>query len=198
MLKKNIFIAALGMSAFMVSSQSMAKVDFIIGAGYDFGGETLVEAYYTNGDSTKVKTGEGLSIFGGVDYFLQDELKLRGTIGYKFSSASASNGDITFDRFPLDLLLLKGYGRHQFGVGATYHTGVEYEWDVNSYGFGSNGTVEFEDSLGFIVHYEYRVPLKNDNAFVIGARYTQIDYEVKDTDLSYDGSGFGLNLGFTF
>ncbi|MDO6705397.1 outer membrane beta-barrel protein [Photobacterium sp. 1_MG-2023] len=197
-MKKNVMYAAMGLSALSFSAQSFAEVDFIIGAGYDIGGDTMTTAYYTDGSSTKVKSAEGLSLFGGIDYFLQDSLKLRGTIGYKFSSASASNGEMTFSRIPVDLLLLRGYQRHQIGAGATYHTGVEFECDVSGYYGGCDGTVDFKDSFGFLVHYEYRVPLENNNAFVIGARYTHIDYEVKDFDVEFDGSGFGVNLGFTF
>ncbi|KDM91498.1 hypothetical protein [Photobacterium galatheae] len=198
MLSKNVLCAFVGISALTLSPESLAQFDFVLGAGYDFGGDTISTAYYTNGDSTKVKSGSGLLAFAGADFYLQNDFKVRGTIGYKSSSASATNGEISFSRIPVDLLILKHYGQHQFGVGATYHTGVEFECEVHGTNLPCNDSYDFKNSLGFIAHYEHLMPAGNNNAYVFGLRYTKIEYEGKGFDFSYDGSSFGVNIGYIF
>ncbi|MFM2600176.1 outer membrane beta-barrel protein [Vibrio fortis] len=185
-----------GLILMALASQANATTfDFVIGAGYDFGGETMSTWQYSNGDSDKVESNDGLLFYGGVDVPVTEAWRARATVGYKGTSTSASNGDVTFDRIPLELLALYNINNHNFGAGVTYHTSVEYTCDVTNI---CDFTIPFEDSLGFIAQYEYQIPVGKDNRIALGARYTHIDYTVKENNQTIDSGGFGLNISFLF
>ena len=179
----------------LASQAHAAPFDFVIGAGYDFGGETMSTVQFTNGDSDKIESNEGLLIYGGVDVPVADSWRARATVGYKGTSVDGSNGEVTFDRVPFELLGLYNINNHNFGLGLAYHTGVEYECDISN---SCDFTVEFEDSLGFVAQYEYQFHVGTDNRLALGARYTHMDYEAKDINYSVDSGGFGLNISFLF
>ncbi|GMM87699.1 outer membrane beta-barrel protein [Vibrio fortis] len=179
----------------LASQAHAAPFDFVIGAGYDFGGETMSTVQFTNGDSDKIESNEGLLIYGGVDVPVAESWRARATVGYKGTSVDGSNGEVTFERVPFELLGLYNIDNHNLGLGLTYHTGVEYKCDISN---SCNYTVEFDDSLGFIAQYEYQFNVGTDNRLALGARYTHIDYTVKGVDYTVDSGGFGLNISFLF
>jgi hypothetical protein len=80
-------------------------VRFVASIGLAMGGDTLATARYTDGTSTNIPAGTGITLAGGIDYMINDALSVQGTIGYhgRFTP-EASNGSMSFSRFPIELL----------------------------------------------------------------------------------------------
>jgi hypothetical protein len=103
------------------------------------------------------------------------------------SGFSAGLGsDITFTRYPVDLLALYNIGNQHLGFGLTYHA------DPKLNGNGHVPDVVFKDPVGLVLEYQYRI---------FGFRYTNIRYKVDGActgRCSYDGSTLGFFFNFVF
>ncbi|PKF50803.1 hypothetical protein [Enterovibrio nigricans] len=120
------------LSLFASASVSANQINGVFGIGYGFGGDELLEVQYWGGDSGSIEANAGISVFGGMDYWFQDKYFARGTIGYKFDSESADNGEVSFDHIPLELTANAKFGNHVLGAGIAYHTAVELECDMRT------------------------------------------------------------------
>src|SRR5258706_15244744 len=75
-------------------------------AGLDTGGDTLVTVIFTNGDRQNIKANNGLFFDGGVS-ILNDakDIETEIALTYKIGSITASNGAVTWSRWPIDALV---------------------------------------------------------------------------------------------
>lgn len=132
-----------------------------------FGGDDL--AVVSGGND--LKAGQLLNLGIGYDFDLSADksLRLRAGINYKFDNVNATNGDATFDRWPLDLILVSRQGNFSLGAGLTYHLSPTFEATVN----GSTSRVNFDDSPGFLLQAGYLMAERIE----LGLRVTLIEYE---------------------
>lgn len=73
--------------------------------GYEFGGDTLATVVYTDGRTRDIRSGEGLA--GAVGASLTNDarsLELEAMVSFKTRYLFASSGDVTWTRYPVDLL----------------------------------------------------------------------------------------------
>lgn len=163
--------------------------------GLHFGGDTLITVYDENDNMREVKAGQLLSAAIGVRFDISESLEMPITFGIKADAArydsdnNGGKGDVRFNRFPLNTLLLYKLEAWRFGAGLTYHINPKYTDKSDYY----NYTAEFENALGYLAEMRY---FFSDNAYV-GSRYTNIEYELKNssTGRKYDGSSIGVVLG---
>lgn len=106
--------------------------------GADFGGDTLVTVTFTDGSSETVKAHEGLSMGAGVSFLNEAKsFEVEATIAYKFNMVNATNGDVTWSRFPLDVVAFYRVSRARIGGGLTYHMSPdltpEWQWSCWQY-----------------------------------------------------------------
>lgn len=160
----------------------------VINLGADFGGDELVDVVFFGGDTEDINAGELLSISAGV-IFDSEVSETHLTVGYKFDSVNAVNGDIDWKRYPLDLLYLYKLKKFRVGGGLTYHLSPELKGD----GFAAGLQADYDDALGFLIQTNYNF---TDN-FSLGLRYTIIEYE-GDGLIDKDGNSVGLMFGFSF
>ncbi|RAH34587.1 hypothetical protein DOT35_08585 [Vibrio vulnificus] len=193
---KKLALSKVFLLGLLASSYASANVlTGVVGIGYGFGGDKMGEGVFVNGDSDDIKANEGISIFGGADLALPQDFLLRGTLGYKFDTIDASNGDISFSRVPVEFTVFKSLSNHKLGAGFTYHTAVSYECNVSGI---CSGEVEFDDAAGLVVQYEYAFAPGALGQIAVGAKYTNIEYEVSSTGETFDGSGFDIHLTVLF
>lgn len=184
-------------TAFADPMQNASDVSFVIGGGLTVGGDSLVdvELIYDDGDHSveDLKAGELLYIYAGLNIALPNApLDIQATIGYHFDSISADNGEVSFDRMPIDLLLLYHLGeaaQHRLGGGLTYH--LSPELDLNDLG---NGRYEADNALGFVFAYDYQIVAHN----YLGVRYTNIEYDFDSISVTADGSNVGCFWTYEF
>ena len=125
---------------------------FVLGAGTTFGGDKLATAYYDDGDEVDLRAGDTLALVAGVDYRIDQDFSLQGTVGYHVDRAGADNGDMRFERIPFELL---GYyhvnDKLRVGGGLRYVTGVKFR----SSGAGDIGDYKFKDTTSPVAEIEY-------------------------------------------
>lgn len=177
--------------ALSVGVSHAADVRGVFKAGFDFGGDTIVTAFMTDGGTETIKANEGFVLGGGFAVFNDTKtLSSEITLSWKYTSISAENGDIEFTRFPVDALLFFNSAKSRLGIGATYHLNPEVEGSGVATGFGW----EFDDALGFIAQVDYRASEK----IAFGLRYTNLTYDVVGSDVSAKADGIGGMFTLTF
>lgn len=194
------FPGLLLITVLMSSSVFAGSVSGILGLGFGVGGDDI-DSFYIDGDSEHLKANEGLSIYGGIKYDYDDLLLIKTTLGVKFDTITASNGEANFDRIPLDLLWLLKINRHRLGGGLAYHTAVTYECRLDGF-MGCDFEADFEDALGFVVAYEYIATLPEKKTGVsLGVRYAGMKYDYEPSNFpgfTIDASGFDFTMELFF
>ncbi len=160
---------------------------FTVDVGVLFGGDKLAERTYVLGGTDSIYAGKAvLADLGFLHDFADSSWALKGTVGIQSGFSAGFGSDITFTRYPIDLLALYNVGNQHFGGGLTYHANPKLN------GNGHVPDVVFKDPVGVVLEYQYRV---------FGFRYTNIRYKVDGAcsgRCSYDGSTLGFFFNFVF
>jgi len=120
---------------------------------------------------------------------LTDSAYIRTLIGWKFDSVQAENGDLSFDRYPLDVMFFHQTGKWSVGGGLTYHMSPKFSGS----GVASGLNINFNDALGFAFEVNHQF-----NKMYLGGKFTVIDYELQNSSISVSGNSLGIVLGFVF
>lgn len=175
------------------------RTSVVLGGAWTFGGDKLAEyeVEYSDGDSSreKIKAGENLHFFVGA-YMENRESEARAygaqlTLGWFFDSISGKNGEVTLDRFPIEVIPYVKLNKFRLGMGLTYHTNITLEDNAVL-----NDSVDFDNAAGLVVIAEYMVAQQVG----IGLRYVNIDYDldVPGVSRSFDASHVGLGATVLF
>ncbi len=125
-----------------------------IGLGLTFGGETIATVHYTDGSSSDLSSGGLFAGQVGLDYRSPDApVSVRVSVGYQGDTTDdASNGSLSFDRIPVDVLGFYHLNK-QWRVGG----GLQYVIDpeVKGEGVASPLSTTFDNTLGVVVEGEY-------------------------------------------
>lgn len=181
-------VAALLLAA--PASPQAAEVRPMIKTAADFGGDTLINVTFTDGSTQSIRANELLSLGGGVS-IVNDagDIETELTLSYKFGMVSASNGDVTFSRWPLDALVFYRLPELRLGGGLTYHLGPE----LSGSGFAGGLNLDFDDALGLLLQADYRVTPKIN----LGIRYTSLDYKLRVNGASATVRSNGVGVVFS-
>ncbi len=137
----------------------------------DFGGEKLGTVKYTNGNTADVNANDGLAINGGV-VIVTGEFETQATIGYKFGGPRASNGSVTWDAIPVEIIEFYRTSIIRTGLGISYHINPKLVVDVP--GSTSNGTTNYANALGMVLQIGWAPKEQN---FSLDLRYTAIKFK---------------------
>ena len=131
-----------------------APLSYVAGIGFGKGGDTILTAQYTDGSIGNIKAGNGLHVFGGLDYRLSDRFDAQVDAGYQAGTVNADNGELTFKKIPVELLA-HVYLTPTLRAGA----GVRFDEHVKLSGTGVASMVQqdFNSATGAIVEIEYLV-----------------------------------------
>ena len=91
---------------FAEPGSSDRKFKFLFNMGYTWGGEDLgtVQVVGRPNSTETIRSGEGLIFALGTEYLISEDWGVQATVGYHFDSFEASNGELSFERVPLELL----------------------------------------------------------------------------------------------
>ncbi len=161
-------------------------------AGYDFGGDDLLEVTYDTGDTSTIRAGDGFYIKGGISMPLNaaNSVELIGLVGWKFTAVTGSNGNAHLYRYPLDIDLRYTMLQHRITAGVTQDMAIDYSGS----GVLSDVGTTLNSNLGFSLSYEYVL----DFGMGIGARYTSLSYDAPDYNETVDASSFGVVVSGSF
>ena len=193
MIKKTYFalLTALfsitSVSSHAASNRTPAALNPLVYGGLSFGGETLATFGAKNGSDSELKSGGFWSFGAGMRLFFPNNKNLITdvTLGYKFDSLDASNGDkASMSRFVLNLIPYYVNGKHLFGVGPTLHFNTTYEdnFAANFFGFDYQTTTEidFGSNIGLVLDYGHR----GRGEVVTGIKVTLISYSIESASIS--------------
>lgn len=158
--------------------------------GADFGGDELVTVTFTNGESRTIRANDGVFLGGGVS-ILNDakDVEAEISLSYKVDTINASNGTVTWSRWPIDALLFYRLPSMRLGGGLTYHLNPE----LTGSGVVGNVFDKFDNALGFILQADYSVSERHH----IGLRYTGIEYKLNVPGAQGTAKSNGLGLVFS-
>jgi opacity protein-like surface antigen len=188
-------IASLGMAqaqTFVQVQDVAAKpLRFVAGAGLTYGGERIVTARYTNGDAMDIDGGGSVALLVGLDYRVNPQFSVQGTIGYHVDNAAGTNGDIRFERVPFELL---GYyhvnDKVRVGGGLRYVTGTS----LRTNGVADIGNYEFKDTTSPVAEIEYLYSPQ----LGFKLRYVNDKFKFRDFDDTVRGDHVGALVNFYF
>lgn len=153
-MKKLLLASALSfVSMSSVYAQSAPDpLRFMVGIGLTAGGQNVATAQYTDGSSNNISAGTGVQLMTGVDYRLNQSVSFQATVGFRGRVALASNGDASFNRYPIELLAYYNVNE-KWRVGG----GIQYINHPSLYGTGalSNLNEDFKSTTGVILEAEY-------------------------------------------
>ena len=158
--------------------QKTVEARFILGLALEFGGESVAEIEFDNGDAQDVNAGQGGAIGVGaqVQFPSVDFLLFQGTIGIKYVTTQADNAHIRLTRFPIELtanwLITDDI---KIGAGVSAHTNINFKAD------GIGPDFSFESALGPLFEVSY-------SGF--GVRFTSMTY-TDEFGNDYDASSIG-------
>jgi hypothetical protein len=163
---------------------------FLLGMGLSGGGDELASAHYTNGDNVNIHAGGLVYFTAGVDYHFTPAFSLQGTVNYHVDRANAKNGDVKFERFPVELI-----GYYQPNPAWRVGGGVRYTSSPKLTGSGvaSGMDISFDNTTSAVVEAEYFTSPKVG----IKLRYVNETFKARGYN-DVDGSHIGLSANFYF
>ena len=200
-------ILLLGMITVVAEAENeeanLSRMDWFVGFGLTHGGDELAEVeveYDGDNHDEDLRAGELITLAAGiVVYFPLPEWSLQTSIGYHTDAVGDYDDDITFDRYPLELIPFYNFRNHRLGAGLSYH--LSPELDLKEIG---GPKVKFDDALGWLVEYDYSFSGWEKGGFVVGVRYLWIDYEVdkvnsiRTSGVEIDGNHVGVHVNYMF
>ncbi len=194
MQNKKKYVSLLSWPLLMVGVAQAAEPRFSLDVGYDFGGAEVGEVYFSEGTTAVVRANEGMNIAVGVALPLGGGLDLQTSIGLQWSEQSAENGSMTWQSVPWQTLLVANLGTLSVGGGVVYHFNPELETDGV---LRSLGQVQFDDALGYQAQVAYAVTEgRRGSGFLVGARYTTIDFTAGDATIRGDAAAVFVKFLF--
>jgi hypothetical protein len=188
---KKLILALLAMQG--AQAQTIAPppepVRLLLGIGLSGGGDKLASGQYEDGSTADVRAGGFVYLTAGIDYHICPEFSLQGTINYHVDDASAWNGDLKFERFPVELI---GYYQPNpvFRVGG----GVRYTVSpkLSSNGNAPEANASFRNTTSAVAEAEYFT----DPNFGIKLRYVHETFKARGREI--DGSHVGISANVYF
>ncbi len=176
----------------------------VLNGGLTYGGDTIYTAVYTNGSTSNIKGGSLLQFgIGGLYQFENDPIALMLSANYHFDTAIGSNGDVTFGRFPVEMLAYyTGKERFRIGGGVRIINSPETTATVN----GFTEKMTFDNTTGLVGEIGYQLsPQAWLNFRFVSEKYQGKTFtNASGTVLSmagtapYSGSHLGVNFSYEF
>jgi hypothetical protein len=193
-------LRAIGLVVVLGSSPAVHATTYEIGGGvagdFNAGADTLVELQFADGDTQEIKAGNGLSLFGsaGALFFDQYQHRLQTSLclGVKLSTMQpTSNADLTFVRFPIELLAFyRNDNWHvRVGGGGVMHLGNS----LTGSGAASNIDLDLDTAVGGVAQADFVY-----NEWSVGMRYTALSYRVSGAEGSAAANSIGVTLGYVY
>jgi hypothetical protein len=181
------FLVLAALAAAAATAQA-AEVKPAFVAGYDTGGDEVVAVTFSSGETDSIRANEGFYLGGGVS-ILNDarNVEFLGTLSVKYQGLHASNGDLTWIRFPLDALVFYRLQSFRLGGGLTYVIHPR----LKGSGEASNVDATLDNAAGVVLQGDYLM-----GRVSLGLRYTLLDYKLGGNTVK--SSGLGASFGFTF
>lgn len=168
--------------------------------GATFGGDEIFSATYTSGETVSVKGGDLFQFgLGGLYQFEDVPVALMLSANYHVDGATASNGNMSFRRYPIETLVYyTGVENVRIGGGVRIVKSPESSMTIN----GATEKFVFDNATGYVAELGYKL----GEYIWINFRYVSEKYQGKTytatSGATYSLSGTtpldGSHFGFSF
>jgi hypothetical protein len=172
------------MNAAAAAEDAKGHLGFVAQADLEYGGDNVVTIIFTNGDTQKIKAGQGATLSLGGHYKpAASHWDFSATIGYKFVTNASSNSDLNIHR-----MVYKVLGEYRFDnnwwltAGPVMHSGTKLDGD------GFVPDVKFKSSTGAQVGVGWKW---------VGLTYTTMKYKGPFPG-SVDANAIGVSFAGKF
>jgi hypothetical protein len=167
----------------------------LVGVGLTFGGDQVGDTIgYTNGDTAKIHAGGLADLRGGIEYQLQGQpVAIELSIGYHFDKANAKNGDVSFTRFPLELIAHYAVNEY-WRVGLGMRKSLSTESSSSGVGAAYVPNSKYKSSVAPLIEAEYFMTPQ----FSFKGRYVSESFKPENGGKKLDGSHGGIYGMFYF
>ena len=191
-MKKIALLGALALASSLALAQSAPmRSNLFVNLGYGSGGDTLASVTMTDGSSQSIKAGKGVTIKGGVEFWIGQNATFQLSGAYQVDDTTATNGNITFSRWPIEGLMFWNMSEQvRLGGGLRKSTGAKLKGSGVASSFGS---YLLESTTGIVLEGEYLFTPQAG----ITLRYVKESFTVNGgPSISGDHVGVGLNYHF--
>jgi hypothetical protein len=177
------------------AAKSSPSIEWIVGAGYELGGEELGQVTYSDGSSAPVNANNGIMLnFGGIFPNGEDsDLSTQVSLGYKTGGPRIWSSDVNWSAIPLEIIEHYRISRVRLGLGIAYHINPQLKVNLPSSSFVS----KYNNALGFILQFSW-APVRED--YSVDLRYTSIRFQQSDVASApaVNGSVAGIFANYRF
>jgi hypothetical protein len=189
-MKRIIFVLLLGLiltsiQVFAQQSEQPVTAKFLLEGGIEYGGDEILQVFFTNGEDQTMRAGQGgsISVGGELQFTSVKQFMLRAAIGIKYNTTAADNANIRLTRYPVYLTpFWKINDDFRLGVGITTQLNPKLKGD------DFVPDVAFTSTMGPRFEFGYRW---------IALTYTALSYE-DETGESFSASSIGASVSVTF
>ena len=193
------FVFATSAHAQTANANGINPLRFMLGIGLTVGGENVATVQYTDNTTNNISAGTGVQMMAGVDYRISDDFSMQANVGYHGRFAQGSNGNASFDRYPIELL---GYYHlnNKWRVGG----GVQYmnKPSLGGSGAGSQYNQDYQNTTGAIFEVEYFSSANLSFKFrAVKETFTPVlpyNTNMNNPGKTVDGSHFGVFSDYYF
>jgi hypothetical protein len=167
-----------------------ADVGLMFKAGWDTGRTILMNVPFADGPSQQIRVNDGLYAGGGVAV-VNDARSLEAelSVSYKSKQVTGDDGQVDWNKIPIDALVFYRTADFRFGGGLTYHTFVRLR------GTGSaQMNVNFKNALGLVGQIDLIVGERG----TIGLRFIKLEYEAEGINYKAKSDGVGITASMAF
>lgn len=165
------------------STRSRAEGGFLLGLGFAYGGDELVE---TDG-MLDITAGSGIHLRLGYEQMPQHGSGYRLALGLQYSTTFDQDEDASFRDTYLQLAYQYRANPFVYGVGVVSHVGAKLESD--------DIDTDYDSAIGAVVYLEN---VGSSNLAGWGLSYTSLDIDEEDTGTSVDASRVELYYNWRF
>lgn len=173
-MKKQVMGCVLMVCSALAHADAPSDWRFVGRLGMGMGSTPLDSGFYTDGSSWELSSGNGLKYAVGADYRLGQNLTLQATVGKELSTVPASNGDLTFNRTPVELMGFVDVSKElRVGLGVRSSTGARVSSSGAGTGYTSVG--DWTPSTGAVLEAQYLFSstgqVRNPSQFGVNLRF---------------------------
>lgn len=189
-MKRIIYVLHIGLilttvQVFAQQSERSLTAKFLIEGGIEYGGDEILQVFFTNGEDQTMRAGQGgyITVGGELQFSSVKQLMVRSSIGIKYNTTAADNANIRLTRFPVHLTpFWKINDDFRLGIGITTHLNPKLKGD------NFIPDVAYTSTVGPRFEFGYKW---------IALTYTAISYEDGFSE-SFSASSIGASISFTF
>ena len=158
------------------------NITYGIQTSVGFGGDEIIE----NSTTSTITSGDSISFGGFINTpILFSDFYGKISASYAFENQSYINAEESFNRLPINFLLMRKSGDYSYGAGITYHLNPSYEI---TYTAGGKDIIDYDNALGLVLEATKAI---GSFGLDVGVQYTNIEYSGDDN--KSDSNSFSLN-----